>query len=75
MKTVKLVAILAVAMALAAVVLQNTSPVLVRFFWLSGEMPAILLLFLTSAAGFMLGLGVAIVVRSGTKSTSSKKGD
>jgi len=64
-----------VAMALAGVVLHNTLPVLVRFLWLSEEMPAILLLFLTSAAGFMLGLGVAIVVRSGTKATSSKNGD
>jgi len=75
MKTVKLVTILALAIALAAVVLQNTSPVLVRFLWLNGEMPAILLLFLTSAGGFMLGLVVAIVVRSGRKSTSSQKGD
>ncbi|OQX18650.1 MAG: hypothetical protein BWK76_06995 [Desulfobulbaceae bacterium A2] len=67
MKTAKLVSILALAIALAAVVFQNTSPVLVRFLWLSGEMPAILLLFLTSAGGFMLGLFVAIVVRRGTK--------
>ena len=37
MTTVKLVSILALAIVLAAVVLHNTSPVLVRFLWLSGE--------------------------------------
>ncbi len=77
MKTVKLISILLVAIALAVVVLQNTSLVQVRFLWLSGEMPAILLLFLISAGGFILGLVVALVIRSGTMATVdiSKKND
>ncbi len=65
MKTVKLLSILVLAITLAVVVIQNTSPVQVRFLWLSGEMPAILLLFLTSAGGFILGLVVALAIRSG----------
>ncbi len=67
MAAVKLVAVLALAIALAVVVLQNTSPAQVRFLWLIGEMPTVLPLFLTSAGGFVLGLAVAIAVRSGRK--------
>lgn len=65
MKTGKLVFILLLVIALAVVVLQNMGQVQVRFLWMMGELPAALLLLLTSAVGFILGLAVALLVRSG----------
>lgn len=67
MKTVKLVLLLVLAAALALVVFQNTAPVRMRFLWLTGEVPAVLLLFLTAAGGFIMGLIVALLVKSGVK--------
>jgi uncharacterized integral membrane protein len=63
MKTVKLVAILLISLLLILIVVQNTTPVQARFLWLSAEVPAILLLFLTAAGGFALGLLVALIGR------------
>ena len=68
MKTVKLVLILVLSLALVLVVIQNTASVQGRFLWFTAEMPAILLLFLTAAGGFVLGLFVALFVKSGAKS-------
>lgn len=67
MKTVKLVMILVLAIALAAVVLQNQAPWQVRFLWLNGEVLGIILLFLTAAAGFIAGLTVALLVKCDAK--------
>ena len=61
MKTTKLVVLLVLVVALAAIVLQNTAPVQVSFLWMSGKAPAVLLLFLTASAGFTVGLLVALV--------------
>jgi uncharacterized integral membrane protein len=44
-------------------VVQNTAPVSVRFLWFRGEVPAILLLFLTTAGGLILGLLIALLAR------------
>ncbi|MGM0610641.1 MAG: hypothetical protein ACQES5_06100 [Thermodesulfobacteriota bacterium] len=68
MKSIKLVLLVVLAGALAAVVLQNQAAWQVRFLWLSGEVPGIILLLLTAAAGFIAGITVAILVKRGTKS-------
>lgn len=70
MRTIKLVLLLMLAVALALVVFQNTAPVQMRFLWLRAEVPAVLLLFLTAAGGFILGLLVALLVKSGPKPQS-----
>ena len=63
----KLVLLLLLVAALAAVVLQNQDPWQVRFLWLSGEVPGIVLLVLTAAAGFIAGVGAALLVKRGGK--------
>jgi len=70
MKTVKLVFILTIILALILLVVQNTSPLQVRFLWFSAEMPAVLLLLLllTAVGGFALGILVVLFMSSGTKS-------
>lgn len=67
MKAIKLTLILLLAIALAAVVLQNQASWQVRFLWLTGEVPGIILLFLTAAAGFIAGITVALLVKRGAK--------
>ena len=56
MKTIKLVLLLLLVLALMILVFQNQAPIEVRFLWMRGAVPAILLLFLTAASGFLLGL-------------------
>jgi uncharacterized integral membrane protein len=68
MKSIKLVLLVVLAGALTAVVLQNQASWQVRFLWLTGEVPGIILLLLTAAAGFIAGITVAILVKRGTKS-------
>lgn len=68
MKSIKLALLVVLAGALAAVVLQNQASWQVRFLWLTGEVPGIILLLLTAAAGFIAGITVAILVKRGTKS-------
>lgn len=68
MKTLKLVFILTISIALLLVIVQNTVPVQARFLWFTAEMPVILLLFLTTAGGFALGLIVALLAMSGGES-------
>ena len=67
MKSLKLVLLLVLVAALAAVVFQNQAPWQVRFLWMTGEMSGIVVLLLTAAAGFIAGLTVALLVRHGTK--------
>ena len=56
MKKTKLIAILVIVCALVVVIAQNRSPVQAHFFLVTVEMPVILLLVLTAALGFVLGL-------------------
>ena len=67
MKSIKLVMLLLLVGALAAVVLQNHASWQVRFLWLTGEVPGIILLLLTAAAGFIAGITVALLVKRGGK--------
>jgi uncharacterized integral membrane protein len=66
--SIKLVLLLMLVAALAAVVLQNQAAWEVRFLWLTGEVPGIILLFLTAAAGFIAGITVTLLVKRGAKS-------
>jgi len=75
MKLVKLVVLIALAVALAAVVVQNQAGVEVHFLWLTGKMPAIVLLLLTTAGGFVVGVLVALLTRGGAKSKSTPAGE
>lgn len=70
MKTLKLILILVLVLALSAVVLQNQSSWEVRFLWLAGEVPGIILLFLTAAAGFIAGVTVALTMKRSSKPTT-----
>ena len=67
MKKVKLVALLVLVIALTILVLQNQTPWQVRFLWLAGEVPGIILLFVTTSAGFVAGLITAFLARRGAK--------
>jgi len=71
-KTAKLVSLLVLAMALVAVIFQNTSPVRIRFLWLSGEVSIVLLLLMTAVGGFVMGLIVAMLPKGGAKSKNSR---
>lgn len=73
MNTVKLVLILVLTAALVILVAQNTSIVETRFLWIRVEAPAILLLILTSAAGFFLGLLVALLTGRDKKGRTDGK--
>lgn len=63
MKSIKLVLLLVLLVTLVVVVLQNQAPWQVRFLWLTGEVPGIILLFLTATAGFIAGLTAALLVK------------
>jgi len=67
MKSFKLLFLLVLVIALAAFVLQNQATLPVRFLWLAGEVPGIILLLLTAAAGFIVGITVALLIKSGNK--------
>ncbi|MDR9502236.1 MAG: LapA family protein [Desulfurivibrionaceae bacterium] len=67
MKSIKLTLLLVLVVALAALVFQNQEPWEVRFLWLSGDVPGIILLFLTAVAGFVAGITVALLMRRDAK--------
>ena len=67
MKITKLIILLILSVALIVVVAQNTTPVQARFFWLTAEIPAVVLLFLTAVGGFIMGIIVALLIKNGTK--------
>ena len=62
------------SLLLVLLVVQNRAPVQTHFLWLTAEVPAFLLLFLTLAGGFALGLLVALFVKTGSKSKTAEKG-
>jgi len=68
MKNIKLFLFLLLSIILVLVVVQNTDPIQARFLWLTVEVPAIILLFVTAAGGFVSGLLVALLMKSREKS-------
>jgi len=71
MKKVRLVIMVIIVLALMVLAVQNTSPVEAHFLWMSAEIPAVVLLFLTAAGGFVVGLLVALLVKRGAKPKST----
>lgn len=67
MKLIKLMLLLVLVVALATVVLQNQGSWVVHFLWLNSDVPVIILLFLTAAAGFILEITVALLMNRGAK--------
>ncbi len=65
MNKAKLILMLVLVVLLALLIFQNTVPFPMRFLWFSGEVPAILLLFLTALGGFILGLITALLMKRG----------
>lgn len=63
MRITKLIVLLVLVVALAVVALQNQEPWVVRFLWMRGDVPGIILLFITTAAGFIAGVTVALLVK------------
>lgn len=70
MKQVKLTILVAIGLIVMLLVVQNTAPVQARFLWMTAEIPAVVLLFLTAAGGFVAGLLVALLVKRGSKVAS-----
>lgn len=64
MRRVRTLVAVVIGIALVLLVVQNTATVQARFLWFTAEMPTILLLFLASAGGFILGLLVGFLTRS-----------
>lgn len=70
MRRLKLTVLLLIGLGVVLVVIQNTAPVQARFLWMSAEIPAIVLLFVTAVGGFVAGLLAAILVKRGQPSRS-----
>lgn len=73
MKTMKLVLLVTLSLALVLVVLQNTAPIHARFLWWTADVPAIVLLFLMAAGGFVSGLIVALLVKRASKPSNQQE--
>ena len=67
MKKTKVIAILVIVCVLAVVIVQNHGPVQAHFLFITVEMPVILLLVLTAALGFILGILAAFLDSSRTQ--------
>lgn len=74
MKGIKLTLLVVLFVMLVTIVLQNQAPWEVRFLWLTGELPGIVLLFLTAAAGFIAGIIAALLVKRGPWFRDSRNG-
>jgi uncharacterized integral membrane protein len=69
---VKLIAVAIAAVLLAVVVFQNRSPVETKLLMASVEMPQAVLLFLTAAIGFTLGVVTAVTLARKQKNSRPK---
>ena len=67
MNTIKLVLLFVLVIACTAVVLQNQASWEVHFLWLTNDVPGIVLLFLTLAAGFIMGSCATLLLKRGKK--------
>lgn len=61
MRTTRLIVLIVVVVLLAIIIIQNREPVRTHFLFATVEMPHILLLLITAAAGFVAGLMVALL--------------
>ncbi|MFP4563341.1 MAG: lipopolysaccharide assembly protein LapA domain-containing protein [Spirochaetia bacterium] len=73
MKIFKLASVLILAVLLVLLIFQNMTEVPIHFLWLSGELPAALLLFLTLAGGFIIGITAALILRRGKKTGKKRE--
>lgn len=67
MNSIKIFLLLVLVAALAAVAFQNQATWEVRFLWMTGELPGIVLLFVTAAASFVAGIIVTLMIKRGGK--------
>ncbi len=63
MQRFRLIVILLVAVLLLVIILQNMEPVVTRILFLTVTMPRAALLFITAAAGFIIGIIVPFTLR------------
>lgn len=63
MTKTKLVVTLILGLFLLLIIVQNTTPIPGRFLWFSMEVPAVVLLLVTAAGGFFLGLLVMVSMK------------
>lgn len=73
MKIFKLAAVLILAVLMVLLIFQNMTEVPIHFLWLSGELPATLLLFITLAGGFIIGITAALILRRGRKTGKKRE--
>ncbi len=67
MKNVKLAFMVLVCILLVVLVIQNTAPVQAHFFWMTAELPVIVLLFAATLGGFILGVLITLLVKKETE--------
>lgn len=63
MKSFKLIFLLVLITSFAVVMLQNQTAWEVRFLWMEGELPAIIMLFLILTVGFISGIIVSLLAK------------
>jgi len=63
MKRLKLILLLVLVATVSAVVVQNQASWEVRFLWMTGDVPGVILLFLTAVAGFVVGTTVTLLMK------------
>ncbi len=73
MKMFKLVLLFVLLILLMVLTLQNQAAVKVHFLWMKGELSAVVLLFLTAAGGFLMGLLVPLLIREKQKRKDKMK--
>jgi uncharacterized integral membrane protein len=71
MKSFKLILLLVLMAVFTVIVLQNQAAWEVRFLWIEGELPGIIMLFLTTAIGFISGITVALLVRRDSRKSKN----
>ncbi len=74
MSVLRLIIILILVLLFGIVVIQNRGPVQTHFLFFTLELPHILLLLLTLAGGFILGLLVALFFPSAAKKRKEESG-
>ncbi len=74
MKKIKLSIVLVLSLILVLLVAQNTASVQAHFLGFTTEMSLVVLLFLTGAIGFVLGLVLGFLLKSrGVQSTKEQR--